>query len=161
MYCVHGAASVAGTWRSPRSTVGTNLLPAVDILRAVMSRNKMARRKTGPALAPFLSTSIHPFLLDFVPSFVVGDEEGKKRPKRDVERRWRKRYLVYITLSTRLPTPFYSFPTKALFLTRDEIAVFFSSHPDHFADANRSSLPDRNERLAAISFLFKFGRKVK
>lgn len=160
MYCVHGAASVAGTWRSPRSTVGTNLLPAVDILRAVMSRNKMARRKTGPVPAPFLSTSIHPFLLDFVPSFVVGDEEGKKRPKRDVERRWRKRYLVYITLSTRLPTPVL-FISDQSFIFDDEIAVFFSSHPDHFADTSRSSLSDRNERLAAISFLFKFGRKVK
>lgn len=159
MYCVHGAASVAGTWRSPRSTVGTNLLPAVDILRAVMSRNKMARRKTGPVPAPFLSTSIHPFLLDFVPSFVVRrgrQETTEKRRRTSLEKTLPRIYNL-------IDSPPHSvlFISDQSFIFDDEIAVFFSSHPDHFADVSRSSLSDRNERLAAISFLFKFGRKVK
>ena len=41
MYCVHEPANVAGTWHSARYSAGTNLLPDRDILRAVMSRNKM------------------------------------------------------------------------------------------------------------------------
>lgn len=75
MYCVHEPASVAGTWHSARFTVGTNLLPAVDILRAVMSRNKMARKKNGTGPCAFLSSFpflLAPSIVDFVSSFVVG-----------------------------------------------------------------------------------------
>ena len=50
MYCVHEPANVAGTWHSARYSAGTNLLPDRDILRAVMSRNKMVERKTELAL---------------------------------------------------------------------------------------------------------------
>ena len=50
MYCVHEPANVAGTWHSARFSAGTNLLPDRDILRAVMSRNKMVERKTELAL---------------------------------------------------------------------------------------------------------------
>lgn len=170
MYCVHGAASVAGTWRSPRSTVGTNLLPAVDILRAVMSRNKMARRKTG-------GRPLRRFFPSFVPSslFLLGRRfrpilrcRRRGRQETTEKRRrtsWEKTFArIYNLIDSSPLRSIHFWSPKALFLTRDEIAVFFSSRPDHFAapaDESRSSLPDWNDRSAAISFLFEFGTKVK